>query len=221
MNPLKKIRQLAGALGYRLRPKREPSIARHRYPPEFHSLKPGDVAIDAGANVGTVTAALAASGATVHAFEPDEAAFALLSERCAHLPNVRLHAQAVHDQPGRLHLYRHLNHNLDPARFSQGSSLVAQKRNVDDGSGQFVEAIDLAAFINGLEGTVKLLKMDIEGAEYRVLEHLITTGAIHKVEKAFVETHARAIPSLRETDQRLRQRIARDGLSQRIDLNWV
>ncbi|MFM7443241.1 MAG: FkbM family methyltransferase, partial [Tabrizicola sp.] len=34
-------------------------------------LRPGDVAVDCGANRGDVTAVLAASGAVVHAFEPD------------------------------------------------------------------------------------------------------------------------------------------------------
>src|ERR1041385_8565336 len=34
-------------------------------------LGPGDIAIDLGAHVGTITERLARTGATVHAFEPD------------------------------------------------------------------------------------------------------------------------------------------------------
>ena len=40
-----------------------------------------DVVFDCGANVGDVTAPLAATGATVHAFEPDPFAFGQLSRR--------------------------------------------------------------------------------------------------------------------------------------------
>ena len=45
--------------------------------------KPGDIIIDAGANVGDVTSKCARTGATVHAFEPNPVCFAS-SER-AHL----------------------------------------------------------------------------------------------------------------------------------------
>lgn len=221
MNLFKKIRQITGAAAYRLRPKRAPSISRHQYPKEFHQLKPGDIAIDAGANVGTVTRVLAATGANVHAFEPDESAYSLLSKNCGHLSNVTLHRKAVHDRTATVKLYRHLNHHLDPVRFSQGSSLMVAKRNVDGDHGEEIDGIDLAAFIDSLEQPVKILKMDIEGAEYAVLEHLLNTGSIMKVEKVFVETHARSIVSLREADTRLRERIIREGLTDRIDLNWI
>jgi 16S rRNA A1518/A1519 N6-dimethyltransferase RsmA/KsgA/DIM1 with predicted DNA glycosylase/AP lyase activity len=46
-------------------------------------LRPGDVVVDCGANRGDVTEALAGSGATVHAFEPDPYNLARLQERFA------------------------------------------------------------------------------------------------------------------------------------------
>src|SRR5690348_12928173 len=46
-------------------------------------LGPGDIAIDLGAHVGTITERLARTGATVHAFEPDPDAFAILSAQMA------------------------------------------------------------------------------------------------------------------------------------------
>src|SRR3546814_4183293 len=41
-------------------------------------LRPGDIAIDCGANVGRFTRPIAEGGATVHAFEPNPDAFAEL-----------------------------------------------------------------------------------------------------------------------------------------------
>jgi len=69
----------------------------------------GDLAIDCGANVGNVTAALASRGAFVHAFEPNPDAFAVLAGRFRDSPSVVLHPQAVLDRAGRARLYLHVD----------------------------------------------------------------------------------------------------------------
>ncbi len=220
MGMRKWLKRLGGEVIYRLKPGRaehERAVAQ----PEFHALRPGDIAIDCGANLGAITRILAASGAEVHAFEPNPDAFALLSKAVAGRPNVHLHPQAVLDRPGRLTLHLHMNYDRNPERFSSGSSLLAEKRNVDGARGVEVEVIDLVAFIEALDRPVKLLKIDVEGAEYDILHALLDRGVIDRVEKIFVETHAHAIPSLRETDARLRARIAEAGLERKIDLNWT
>lgn len=220
MGMRKWLKRLGGEVIYRLKPGR----AEHERvvdQPEFHALRPGDIAIDCGANLGAITRILAASGAEVHAFEPNPDAFALLSKAVAARPNVHLHRQAVLDRPGTLTLHLHMNYDRNPERFSSGSSLLAEKRNVDGARGVEVEVIDLVSFIAALDRPVKLLKIDVEGAEYDILHALLDRGVIDRVEKIFVETHAHAIPSLRETDARLRARIAEAGLDRKIDLNWT
>lgn len=214
------VKRLGGALVYRLKPGKA-EHQRQVAQPEFHALGPGDIAIDCGANLGAITRVLAAGGAEVHAFEPNPDAFAVLSRAVAGMGNVQLHQQAVLDRPGRLRLHLHVNYALNPERFSSGSSLIGEKRNVDDRAGVDVEVIDLVDFIARLDRPVKLLKIDVEGAEYDILHALIDRGVIDRVEKVFVETHAHAIPSLRETDARLRARLAETGLDGKIDLTWT
>lgn len=221
MSMKKTLRRWSGAISYRLWKKGKQSVKQLEFPAEFTSLAEGDIAIDAGANVGVVTKVLAANGATVHAFEPDPVAFAELTESCGDLPNVTLHQKAISDRPEGVNLYRHLNHEIDPVRFSQGSSLISDKGNVDDREGLPVEAIDVAAFMQELGGPVKVLKMDIEGSEYKVMERLLDTGMINNIDKIFVETHARRIPSLREADQKLRERIKAEGHTDRVNFNWI
>ena len=216
----KTLKRWFGAVAYRLKPGKA-EVARVVDIPAFHNLGPGDIAIDCGANLGVITQILAKGGAEVHAFEPNPDAFRVLTERTKAMPNVHRHQQAVLDHDDTMMLYLHVNYALNPERFSKRSSLIAEKRNVDERGGVQVAVIDLVAFIEALGRPVKLLKVDIEGAEYALLNGLIDRGVIDRIEAVFVETHAHAIPSLQPVDRALRQRIADLGLGGKIDLNWI
>lgn len=220
MDVMKWLKRMFGEVKYRLNPGRA-ERSRVVDIPAFHDLGPGDIAIDCGANLGVITTILAANGAEVHAFEPNPDAFRVLSERTAHLPNVHRHPQAVLDRADEMTLYLHVNYGLNPERFSSRSSLIGDKRNVDDRKGVKVPVIDLPAFIEALGRPVKLLKIDVEGAEYDILNALIDRGLMDRIGAVFVETHAHSIPSLRPKDAALRQRIADLQLGGKIDLNWL
>ena len=57
-------------------------------------------------------------------------------------------------------------------------------------SGVTVRCVDLARFLFELPvGEEVALKMDAEGAEYQLLEHLIETGADRRLKLAWVEWH--------------------------------
>ncbi|MEA3210047.1 MAG: hypothetical protein QOE70_3104 [Chthoniobacter sp.] len=183
-------------------------------------LNPGDIAIDCGANVGNVTEHLAAHGATVYAFEPNPHAFARLAERFASRPTVHCLNQAVLDRPEKLRLFMHTQAPEDQVKWSVGSSILDFKSNVNPGDATEVEAVDLAAFVLGLGQPVRLIKLDVEGAECRIVNRLIDSGAIQKVHLLLVETHDDKIPELRKETDELRSRIAREQLTN-IRLDWV
>lgn len=61
--------------------------------------------------------------------------------------------------------------------------------HVTDKSGRIVPCIDLAAFIRSLPDERIVLKIDAEGAEYDLLEHLIATNADIFLELAWIEWH--------------------------------
>lgn len=215
-----RLKRWLGNISYRVRPGKA-EFTRAVAHPAFHALGPGDIAIDCGANLGAITLVLAAGGAEVHAFEPNPDAFAILERATKHLPNVHRYQQAVLDAPDRMTLHLHMNYARNPERFSSGSSLISDKRNVDGSGGIEVEVVDLVAFIESLQKPVKLLKLDIEGAEYTILHALLDRCMMDLIERVFVETHAHAIPSLRDTDARLRARISALGLGGKIDLTWT
>jgi FkbM family methyltransferase len=183
-------------------------------------LRPGDLAIDCGANVGNVTAVLARTGAHVHAFEPNPHAFSVLAERFGDAPNVELHDRAVLDRGGAARLHLHVDAEHDPLRGSVASSVLPFKGNVDAENYVQVEAVDLSEFVLGLGRPVKLVKIDVEGAECPIVHRLLDTGAIERIETVFVELHDRHIPELRHENDRLRERLVREGLSDRVLTDW-
>ncbi len=183
------------------------------------ALGHGDIAIDCGANVGLYTAKMAANGARVFAFEPDPAAHARLLQATGDLPNVTVYQAAVTTRPGPVKLYLHKWAEQDPVYWSTGSSLLESKNNIRTDRYVEVEGMVLADFIESLDGPVRLLKMDIEGAEVEVLNQLLDRGLHTRIEAAFVEVHDRRVAALREPTQRLRERLDQLQASQ-FRLDW-
>lgn len=181
----------------------------------------GDVVIDAGANIGRITFALALRGAAVHAFEPNPVAFDALRRRFAGWPGITLHNAGVAAYDGTVRLYFHRRHGDEPLVYSTGSSTVADKVNVAKDNYIDVDAIDLARYIRELGRPVTLLKMDIEGAEVQVVPHLIASGAIDNVKLMVVETHEAKTPSLVDATRAMLDQAAAAGLSERIRFDWT
>ena len=191
--------------------------ARASFERAARTLGPGDIAIDCGANVGRYTEVLARSGATVHAFEPDPAAFAELSDRVGGCRNVILHPAAV--GVGTAELYRASDFETDPLRRTVSSSLIADKINIDPSRKVTVRQVDLPRFMAGL-GTIALLKLDIEGAEVEILTRLLETDALAGIGAVFVETHERSAPSIAAGTAALRDAVTRQRLD-RVNLDWA
>ena len=184
--------------------------------------RPGDIIIDAGANVGDVTSKCARTGATVHAFEPNPVCFEILKKRFSRLPNVRIYNQGVMDKPGSLTLSTPVAHaQYDDLDSTVAASFVAPKSGDVEMRETEVECIDLASFIRELGRPVTLLKMDIEGAEVPVLNRMIDTGAIDEVQLAIVETHERFSDELANATNALRERLSAAGMDHKVRLDWI
>lgn len=183
------------------------------------TFEPGDIAIDCGANVGNITSELVARGASVYAFEPNPVPFRLLSERTRDNDKVVCLQQAVSDHNGQTRLYLHRKHVDGSMAHAQGSSLVAEKHNLSKDHSVDVDVIDLAEFIQELPRRVRLLKIDVEGLEALLVNHLIDTGAIRRIDHVFCETHEYKVPGLAQQCRELRRRLAAEGLDH-VNLDW-
>ncbi len=182
-------------------------------------IKPGDIAIDCGANIGKYTKVMADRGAEVYAFEPNPYAFKELSNKFIGNDKVHCYNKGVYDKNTTMPLYLHKNAAEDQVKWSIGSSLLAYKSNVDQNNAVETELVDLAEFINNLGRKIKIVKMDIEGAEVEVITELIDTGVIKKIKWLLVEGHGKRIPETRSKIDELRHRIKKEKIKN-IYFNW-
>jgi FkbM family methyltransferase len=137
----------------------------------FRLTDPGEIAIDAGANVGYMTGILASrvgdggAAGTIHSFEPHPQLFSELSANVslfkAHAVNVdfRLNAVALSDRTGSV--------ALEP--FAASSVNRGTSHVVDGGEGTIaVKAVTLDESLAGATA-IGVMKTDVEGHELAVL----------------------------------------------------
>lgn len=183
-------------------------------------LGPGDIALDLGANQGLFTQKLAATGATVHAFEPEPVLFAALQKRFADVPNVVLHQAAIAEQSGTVRFWLERYDGSNPLEATS-CSIVEGHLYSSNGPAIDVDCIDFFAFLEELGQAPKVIKMDIEGAELPILERLFDegAGAFDRFGTLFVETHERHFADLQARFVHLHRQAFRLG-SGRVNLLW-
>lgn len=159
---------------------------------DFTKLEDGYIFLDVGTNLSWVTDELLKCKAKgeIHCFEPHPVLFKNLQEKHKYNKSVFLNETAVSNNNGEAHLYfkKEPTSNTD-----DGSSLDIRKNNISGEHKKLVKTIKLSDYISKFD-TIDVLKMDIEGAEYDVLEELINNNAIHKIKYIFYECHAHKVP---------------------------
>ena len=190
-------------------------------------LTPGDVVFDCGANVGDVTAPLAETGGTVHAFEPDPYAFDQLSKRVKGMGHVTLHNAAVGVTAGTVQLMRAANFDDNPKGGSVKSTVISGGRNINEDAGATIDVqmIALPDLIRAeaaqAGGQIAFLKMDIEGAELDLLEHMQAENLFDLVRLTVAETHENKFRDLRPRFAALREAVAAHHPVTRVNLDWI
>ena len=140
--------------------------------------------IDCGANIGVSVLEFKSRwpSARVICFEPDPDAFRLLEMNIERngVPNVQCIEAAVWDTEGRVRLFGELGHGAD----SRGNSIQASWGDRPGSSSVEVACKRLSKY---LTEPVALLKLDVEGAEERVLRE--SFDCLHRVDALHVEVH--------------------------------
>ncbi len=172
-------------------------VSGHEYDPRFLELPEGSVVLDLGANIGAFVAyvTLLNSGRRLigHAFEPYAPNFELLEVNCAlnGTDAFALHPVAVTGTDGTVLL----DASGDPDAV-----------HVTTGGGTPVRSVRLDTFCrdHGLEH-VDLLKMDVEGSEYEIVESAWETIS-STVQRIVLEYHDPPdAPAVLALESRLRE----------------
>ncbi|TWT89256.1 FkbM family methyltransferase [Stieleria varia] len=159
----------------------------------------------------------------IHLFEPNPECFLVERMRGSKLGterDIQVHNAAVWIEDGRI-------------QFSQQNHRLARNRSPTDGRSEIdgwgsaitsleshhpallppiaVPCVDFAEMLRSYSPADHIVvKMDIEGAEFPVLRHLIAEGVIDRIKLLFIEWHVRLLKSetqnsRRQLEQQLRQ----------------
>ncbi|MBF9033459.1 FkbM family methyltransferase [Rhodobacterales bacterium HKCCE2091] len=215
---------LPGGLGYicfRKLKRRIGQRAHAAFEAALAGLGPGDIVVDLGANVGDISARLAATGATLHAFEPDPETFGHLAARLGHLPNVTLHNAAAGGRDGSATLFRPPSWAEEDRRrsASKANSVAAMAEARGFVPSGEVPVVDFARFLNGLPDVAQLVKVDIEGAEWELIE-AVMDRAPDRFRAMFVETHERVDRAVLPLVKRMQARFAAEPAPY-VNLYWT
>lgn len=178
---------------------------------EMCNLKEGDVFIDIGANLGQEIEFFGNMGIKMYSYEPHPHIYEFLTEKFDHLENVFLSNKAVSNKNEKTTLF-HKEDNIDSRRKighimhrpghewhglvcnDIGSSIIPGKNSGEWSS--TVDCVDIAEVIRSIlekEGSIKVLKIDAEGAEYKILNRMIQEKILDAPEFIFFEPHERKI----------------------------
>lgn len=187
-------------------------------------LKPGDLALDLGANMGEISARLVETGADVIAYEPDPFAFAKLKERFVDVPNITLVNAAVGVGSGTVRLMRADNFAANPEGASVKSTILDGGRRIDTENAIEVPLLDFPELLREFaakRGEVAFVKMDIEGAELDILETMHREGMFAMTRCLVAETHERKFKDLRQRYKALRAEVSAQYHPGKVNLDWI
>lgn len=198
----------------------ENNILPNEFMRHVKKLSTSSLVIDIGANVGLVSETLARSGARVISLEPNSKAFEQLKRVASRYPNIHIRNEAAGIKNQQTKLFLSKNSKKIDEDFTQASSFMIRKPNVSSVYFEIVKEIDFAQFLNSLDEQVELIKLDIEGYEIQLLNHLLDQKAVKNVNHFYVETHERKFVDLTIPTEQLKERIKKEGYEDKFFFGW-
>ena len=197
-----------------------------KYHHVFYKIKENDICIDCGANIGRVSDMFLQMGAEVHAFEPHRDLYNMLLYKYKGNSKIKLHNQAVGAENTKMPFRVAPNESEYFLTFTQGASVC-----VFDALGGYetvadydTEVIDLCEYLQenivNKGKRVYILKIDIEGAEWDLLEKIIQTKIYEYCDYIFCEEHSRFVQDGNQRLEKINNLINENNIKN-IYLDWV
>ena len=183
----------------------EQSIYQINYLIKFLKLNKNSIFIDLGSHKGEEISELLKCECQIHAFEPNPFLFKFLKEKFKNNKKVILKDFAASVRNGYENFYFHSkNFKVDSGSLVANENLILTnnffKRFILKNYYRFFydrinkikcKSLDISEYILSLKTEVDVLKIDTEGTEYEILNHLFDTGTYKKIKFIFYEDHIR------------------------------
>ena len=171
--------------------------------------------IDGGANRGQSRSAFLRQWPNseefdIHMFEPDSNLFRNLSVSLSSDKKTTVHNEAVWVRDGEISFYRKFPGSEANTIFKEKAE--NQKwRNIEEVR---VRCVDISRWLkeNTKQDDYIILKIDIEGAEYEVIEHLHVNGAFDRIDILFLEMHGPKCNKTLKESTKLIETISKNNL---------
>ncbi|MCX6170086.1 MAG: FkbM family methyltransferase [Ignavibacteriales bacterium] len=127
-----------------------------------NNIKPGDIVLDIGGNIGfysSLMAKLVGGKGEVHVFEPDPVNYKHLEHNTRRFKNVKIYKLAAGPSNGLIKLYCSKYLNVDHQTYDSG-----EMRDTID-----VECVSLDTFFDPYK-KINFVKIDVQGFDYQVVE---------------------------------------------------
>lgn len=126
------------------------------------------------------------------AFDPNDTFNGIWRAIEERYPQVKFYQLALSDKDGEI------EYTQRPNDKPFGSTTAKDKRDWGQGSVRKVTAHDINRYIT--EGCI--LKLDVEGGEYDILERLVETGKVKDISKLYIEWHTSKMRPKQAYEQR-------------------
>jgi FkbM family methyltransferase len=176
------------------------------------TLRPGDVVIDGGANIGYYTllsATLVGKTGAVHSFEPISETFNLLSANIAlnDFTNVYLNQMALSDHAGELQFEV-------PVDEETQQQLGWAATQILRGYGPVVHVpattLDDYAASQGITH-IRLVKLDLEGGEYEAFKGMRNLLSAHAIDYVIAESNTELLEQRQMSAEDMTEELTRQG----------
>jgi len=144
-------------------------------------------------------------------FEPVPQLYAIANERFKYNDKVSLVNKAVSTKDSRnVNFYLCYCNKLKKGEVGYGSTLLKEKRRrfIDKNKHIKIEVIDFSKYLkNNFEENDNItLKVDIEGEEYNLFNHIIENGTIKYINKIYCEWHYHKMYGYKKNPEKFKNR---------------
>jgi FkbM family methyltransferase len=179
----------------------------------FKKMPAGSVCIDCGANVGLISDLILKRGGVVFAFEPARESAELLQYKYRDNKQITVISKAVSDKNSVAVFHTGGN-------FDLGATLMNRTKKDSDYRVGVIRLVDFIQDLLSKQESIYLLKLDVEGVEFEILEDIIKSNVYKKIKYIVCETHEWINKELEPKLAHIKNLIQENKI-ENIYLDWV